>query len=77
MSSRPNHSLAERLPPGPNGWITFLYYFGLTSLILSVVIAQILHLDLGTPTPYQYGFSWLYGVKCIRNYFNRGTEHEF
>ena len=23
------------------------------------------------------GFSWLYGVKCIRNYFNRGTEHEF
>lgn len=44
----------ELLPSGPNGFITFMYYFGLTSLILSLPIARFLHLDLETSLPYQY-----------------------
>jgi hypothetical protein len=64
------------LPSGPNGFITFLYYFGLTSLIASVVIAQALHLDLGTPTPYQYAFilGMIGGV--WGSYFNRSVTLE-
>jgi hypothetical protein len=77
----PSHSTApssesELLPSGPNGFITFLYYFGLTSLILSVAIAQSLHLDLGTPTPYQYAF--ILGVigGIWGAYFNRSVTLE-
>jgi len=64
------------LPSGPNGFITFLYYFGLTSLIASVAIAQALHLDLGTPTPYQYAFipGMIGGV--WGSYFNRSVTLE-
>jgi len=77
----PSHSTApssesELLPSGPNGFITFLYYFGFTSLIGSVVIAQSLHLDLGTPTPYQYAFipGIIGGV--WGTYFNRSVTLE-
>jgi hypothetical protein len=78
MSSRADHSCseAERLPPGPNGWITFLYYFGLTSLILSVVIAQLLHLDLGTPTPYQYALILGLIGGAWGSYFHRSVTLE-
>ncbi len=63
----------ELLPSGPNGFITFMYYFGLTSLILSLPIARFLHLDLGTSLPYQYAL--VLGVMGggWGTYFNRSV----
>ncbi|MEN9234538.1 MAG: hypothetical protein Q6J74_10650 [Gloeomargarita sp. DG02_1_bins_92] len=52
MSSDP--APTELLPSGPDGWITFLYYFGLTSLIAIVPMARFWHLDFGQPASYQY-----------------------
>lgn len=67
---------SELLPSGPDGFITFLYFFGLTSLIASVTIAQFLHLDLGETTPYQYAFipGIIGGV--WGTYFNRSVTVE-
>ncbi|APB35255.1 hypothetical protein GlitD10_2910 [Gloeomargarita lithophora Alchichica-D10] len=53
-----------------------MYYFGLTSLIVSWPIAEFLHLDLGASTPYQYAF--IFGVMggIWGTYFNRSITLE-
>ncbi|MEM9137740.1 MAG: hypothetical protein AAGB01_10380 [Cyanobacteria bacterium P01_F01_bin.42] len=43
---------------GPGFTLTFIYYFGLSALIVAIATARLLHLSIQSALPYQYGIAF-------------------
>jgi hypothetical protein len=56
---------------GPGFWPTFLYYFGSTALVFSLVTAKALGLSVGSSFPQQMGLMGGLVAGLIGGYFNR------
>jgi hypothetical protein len=56
---------------GPGFWPTFLYYFGSTALVFSLVTAKALGLSIGSSFPQQMGLMGGLVAGLIGGYFNR------
>ena len=48
----------EQTFKGPGFALTFLYYFGLATLIVAIVTMQLLHVGAQSALPYQYGIAF-------------------